>query len=72
MKALETLKKMTTEQLIAMFDATDAKIDAAYKAGDSDGAADIATVRGWIMDEIEARLGAEGFEAWLDGEGAAA
>lgn len=30
--------------------------------------ADLITVRGWLMDEIEARLGREKFEAWLDTE----
>ena len=53
-KARSILKSRTTEQLVSDFLVTTTNRDP-Y----------IPTVRGWIMDELEAR-NPEAFEAWLD------
>ena len=53
---MEVLKTKTTNELIALFILT-GKMNNEH----------IPTVRGWIMDELEARNPAA-FEAWLDSE----
>ena len=53
-KVRSILKNRTTEQLVSDFLVTTTNRDP-----------HIPTVRGWIMDELEAR-NPEAFEAWLD------
>lgn len=53
-KATAIIKGMTTKKLIEVFIETGSNNDP-----------HIPTVRGWIMDELEAR-NPEAFEAWLD------
>lgn len=55
-KLTELFAKLDTAQLIESFEATDSRKDA-----------EIPTVRGWIMDELERRNPAA-FEAWMMGE----
>lgn len=52
----ESLKAMSIEKLVELFEATTNMKDAM-----------IATVRGWLMDAIEEK-NPEGFDAWLDSE----
>lgn len=52
----ESLKKMSIEKLVELFEATTNMKDTM-----------IATVRGWLMDAIEEK-NPEGFGAWLDSE----
>ena len=51
----EILKTMSLERLVELFEST------------TEGEIDVptATVRGWLMDEIESR-NPEGFDKWLD------
>jgi hypothetical protein len=53
-KATDFMQTLTTEQLIDAFEMTEVT-----------NAEDIATVRGWIMDELESRNQAA-FDAWID------
>ena len=53
---METIKRMTTNEIIATFILTDTNNDP-----------NIPTVRGWLMDELEAR-NPEAFAAWLDSD----
>ena len=52
----ESLKAMSIERLVDLFEATANMKDAM-----------IATVRGWLMDAIEEK-NPEGFDAWLDSD----
>lgn len=52
----ESLKAMSLKKLVELFESTTDMKDAM-----------IATVRGWLMDAIEAK-NPEGFDAWLDSE----
>lgn len=52
----ESLKAMSLKKLVELFESTTNMKDAM-----------IATVRGWLMDAIEAK-NPEGFDAWLDSE----
>ena len=52
--ALNTLRKMSPESLVEKFELT----------GSMDGA-EVAEVRGWLMDAIEEK-NPDGFNAWLD------
>ncbi len=52
----ESLKAMSLKKLVELFESTTNMKDAM-----------IATVRGWLMDAIEAK-NSEGFDAWLDSE----
>lgn len=52
----ESLKAMSIEKLVELFEATTNMKDAM-----------IATVRGWLMDAIEEK-NPEGFDAWLDSD----
>jgi len=71
MTATALTGQMTEAQLLEAFALTDEQLDAARAAGDSDKAQDITTVRGWLLDAIEDCMGADRFEAWLDGEAVA-
>ncbi len=56
MMTKESLKSMSLEKLLDLFEATTNVKDAM-----------IATVRGWLMDAIEEK-NPEGFDAWLDSD----
>jgi len=55
-KLTELFAKLDTVQLIEAFEATDTRNDA-----------EMPTVRGWMMDELE-RRNPEAFEAWMMGD----
>jgi hypothetical protein len=55
-KLQELFGKLDMAQLIEAFEATDSRNDA-----------EIPTVRGWMMDEME-RRNPEAFAAWIDGD----
>ena len=55
-----TMKAQTTRQLVGLFEYSESP-----KAHTLGTPQNIADIRGWIMDELEAR-NAEKFEAWLD------
>ena len=55
-KLTELFAKLDMAQLIEAFEATDSRNDA-----------EVPTVRGWMMDEME-RRNPESFEAWMNGE----
>jgi len=59
--ATSKIQTMTVAHLAAAFDATESLAITE----------DIATVRGWIMDELEARL-PKSFAAWMDNLGMSA
>jgi hypothetical protein len=61
-KAAAILKTRTTKQLIDDLILTGAQMDATK---DAEKYTNLATVRGWIMDELEER-NPEAFEKWID------
>ena len=56
MKAVAMIKGTSTKKLLELWETTTDSNDK-----------NIPTVRGWIMDEIEARF-PEAYERWLDGD----
>lgn len=64
-KAEGILKSRKTSQLIEDFILTGKEMDAA--ANDTEKFMNLATVRGWLMDELKER-NPEAYEAWLDDE----
>ena len=61
-KAAAILKTRTTKQLIDDLILAGAQMDATK---DAEKYTNLATVRGWIMDELEER-NPEAFEKWID------
>ena len=61
-KAAAILKTRTTKQLIDDLILAGAQMDATK---DAEKFTNLATVRGWIMDELEER-NPEAFEKWID------
>lgn len=63
-KAAEMLKNRTTTQLIDDLILAGVQMDATK---DAETYTNLATVRGWIMDELKDR-NPEAYDAWLDDE----
>lgn len=61
-KAADLLKKRTTTQLIDDLILTGKQMDATR---DAEKRTNLATVRGWIMDELEER-NPEAYDAWIE------
>ena len=61
-KAAEMLKNRTTTQLIDDLILTGKQMDATR---DAEKHTNLATVRGWIMDELEER-NPEAYDAWIE------
>jgi len=61
-KAAEMLKNRTTTQLIDDLILTGKQMDATR---DAEKRTNLATVRGWIMDELEER-NPEAYDAWIE------
>jgi hypothetical protein len=63
-----TTNTAATAKLTELFANLDmAQLMEAFEATDSRNDAEVPTVRGWMMDEME-RRNPEAFDAWLNGE----